>query len=306
MSRGRLSGRRFPLAVRGLVTLAVVAIACTSAAVRLSAQARPFGWKVTGTNGAMYLVGSVHLLTKDFYPLAPALEKAYTDSNLLVEEVDMTDMLGPASQLAMLTRGMQSSSIPLERVLAPSTMTLLTKKSDELGLPLDALKQFKPWMIAVTLEAMAWQKAGFDQDLGLDKHFFDQAQADNKPVQGLETVDYQLSRFDEMPMDLQDRFLAETLKDADSEQANMAKLIDAWHKGDARTVEGFVLKGIKQEPQLYQRLLVDRNRNWMPKLDALLTRQGRALVVVGAAHLVGPDGLLAMLTAKGYRIEQLQ
>jgi uncharacterized protein YbaP (TraB family) len=184
-------------------------------------------------------------------------------------------------------------------------MAALSKKAQALGLPIEALKQFKPWMIALTLEAMEWQKAGFDQDLGLDKHFYDQAQADGKPVQGLETTEYQISRFDEMPLDLQDHLLAETLKSIDTEQASMSRLIEAWRTGDSQGVERIVLKDLQQEPQLYQRLLVDRNKNWMPKLEALFARDGHAMVVVGAAHLVGPDGLLATFRAKKYRVEQL-
>jgi uncharacterized protein YbaP (TraB family) len=288
-----------------LTAVTAIVAACAVARLDLAAQSRNFGWKVTSPRGAIYVVGSVHLLTKDFYPLNPALEKAYTDSDLLVEEVDIAEMTGPGTQLSMLTRGMQPSSMPLDKVLSPATMALLSKKAQDVGLPLEALKQFKPWMIALTIEAMEWQKAGFDQELGLDKHFFDQAQADGKAVQGLETVEYQLSRFDEMPMDLQDRLLAETLKDIDTEQASMSRLIDAWRAGDAPAVERIVLKDLQQEPQLYQRLLVERNKNWLPKLDALFARQGRAMVVVGAAHLVGPDGLLATFKAKGYKVEQL-
>ena len=270
-----------------------------------AAQTRNFAWKVTGRDGTIYLVGSVHLLTKDFYPLHAALESAYKDSDLLVEEVDIAEMTGPGSQMVMLQKGMQPSSTPLDKVLAPATMALLQKKATELNLPIDALKQLKPWMIALTIESMQWMKAGFDPQLGLDMHFYEQAKKDNKPVQGLETVEYQIARFDEMPMELQDHLLAETLKELDTEQASMSKLVDAWRTGDAATVERIVLKDLQQEPQLYQRLLVERNRNWMPKLEALFARRSRALVVVGAAHLVGPDGLLAMLKAKGFKVEQL-
>lgn len=270
-----------------------------------AAQARNFGWKVTGPQGVMYLVGSVHLLTKDFYPLNPALEKAYKDADLLVEEVDIAELSGAGSQLSMLTRGMQPSSKPLDTVLSAATMALLSKKAQEVGLPLEALKQFKPWMIALTVEALEWQKAGFDPELGLDKHFYNQARADGKTVQALETIDYQISRFDEMPLELQDHLLAETLKSIDTEQASMSRLIEAWRSGDGAAVERIVLKDLQQEPQLYQRLLVERNKNWLPKLDALFARKGRAMVVVGAAHLVGPDGLLAMFKAKGYKVEQL-
>jgi uncharacterized protein len=270
-----------------------------------AAQTRNFAWRVTGRDGAIYLVGSVHLLTKDFYPLHAALESAYQGSDLLVEEVDIADMTGPGAQMAMLQKGMQPSSTPIDKVLSPATMALLQKKAADLNLPIDALRQFKPWMIALTIEAMQWMKAGFDPQLGLDMHFYEQAKKDNKAVQGLETVEYQLARFDEMPPELQDHLLAETLKELDTEQASMSKLIEAWRTGDAPVVEKIVLKDLQQEPQLYQRLLVERNKNWMPKLEALFTRRTRALVVVGAAHLVGPDGLLAMLKAKGFKVEQL-
>jgi hypothetical protein len=284
---------------------ALVAIALVAATHAPAAQARSFAWKVTGRQGAIYLVGSVHLLTKDFYPLNPALETAYKDSDLLVEEIDIGEMTGTGSQLAMLTRGMQPSSQPLDKVLSPATMALLTKKAADLGMPIEALKRFKPWMIALTIEAMEWQKAGFDPELGLDKHFYEQAKRDGKSVQGLETVEYQIARFDEMPMNLQDHLLAETLKSIDTEQGSMSRLIESWRSGDAPAVERIVLKDLQQEPQLYQRLLVERNNNWMPKLDVLFSRPGRTMVVVGAAHLVGPDGLLSMLKAKGYKIEQL-
>ncbi len=200
---------------------------------------------------------------------------------------------------------MQPSSKPLDSVLSASTMALLSKKAQDVGLPLEALKQFKPWMIALTIEAMEWQKAGFDPELGLDKHFYNQAKADGKAVQALETIDYQISRFDEMPLELQDHLLAETLKSIDTEKASMSRLIEAWRIGDGSAVERIVLKDLQQEPQLYQRLLVERNKNWLPKLDALFARKGRTMVVVGAAHLVGPDGLLAMFKAKGYRVDQL-
>jgi uncharacterized protein YbaP (TraB family) len=87
--------------------------------------------------------------------------------------------------------------------------------------------------------------------------------------------------------------------------ANLSTLTKAWQTGDAPTVERIVLQDMKKEPAIYQRLLVARNRNWLPQLEALFNRSGRAFVVVGAAHLIGPDGLIAMLQAKGYVLEQM-
>jgi uncharacterized protein YbaP (TraB family) len=124
-------------------------------------------------------------------------------------------------------------------------------------------------------------------------------------VKGLETAEFQISIFDRMPMDQQDRFLAETLKQLKTQTANVTTLADAWRFGDVATIEKLVLSDLKEDPALYQRLLVDRNRSWMPQIEALLERPGRAFIVVGAAHLVGPDGLLQMLKARGFTVEQM-
>ena len=99
--------------------------------------------------------------------------------------------------------------------------------------------------------------------------------------------------------------LAETLKELDTEIASVTTLAAAWKNGDAPQVERIVLKDLKTDAQMYQRLLVERNRNWMPKIEVFFSRPGRTFVVVGAAHLVGPDGLLQMLKTKGYVVEQL-
>jgi len=193
----------------------------------------------------------------------------------------------------------------LDAVISPATFALVATRAKELGLPVEPLKRFKPWSLALTLLGLEWQAAGFDADLGLDKHFYDQAVAAGKEVQGLETIEFQISRFDEMSMEEQDRMLASTLRELETEKAAVSTLANAWKAGDAPTVEKIVLQELRQEPRMYQRLLVDRNKDWMPKIEALFSRKGRAFVVVGAAHLVGPDGLLAQLKAKGYVIEQL-
>jgi uncharacterized protein len=290
---------------RGAALLvAVLAAAVAQIGHVEAAPARNFIWKATAKESAVYLVGSVHLLTKDFYPLGAALENAYKDSDLLVEEVDLGEMQEPGSQFQMLSRGMLPSNQSLDKLVSPKTFAAVTKRFNDIGMPIEPVKRFKPWLAALTLMAMEWQKAGFDADLGLDKHFYDRAKTDGKTIQGLETVDYQLARFDDMSPELQDRLLAQTLKDIDTEQANLTRLVEAWRAGDAPAVERIVLKDLVEESQLYQRLLVERNKNWLPKLEALFSRPRHAFVVVGAAHLVGPDGLIAMLKAKGYTVEQ--
>jgi uncharacterized protein YbaP (TraB family) len=287
---------------RFLLLITIVALALL--APLHAAPGKSFLWKATAKGSVVYLAGSIHMLSPDFYPLNAAFDDAFKDSDLLVEEVDLGEMLGPGSQMQALMRGMLPAGQTIDKMLSPETLALVTKTAKDLGAPIEALQRFKPWMLALTLEGLELANAGFDPELGLDKHFYDLAKEGGKAVQGLETVDYQLSRLDDMTPAQQDRMLAQTLKEIATEKASVTKLTTAWKTGDADAVAKLVLGNLKTEPVLYERLLVERNKNWLPKIEALFARKGHALVLVGAAHLVGPDGLIAMLKAKGYSVEQ--
>ena len=173
---------------RTTVARAAVATLLVAAALApTQAAAQNFLWKATRGQGTVYLVGSVHLLTKDYYPLSPALDAAFKDSDLLVEELDIAEMTAPDYQLSMLTRGMLPADQSLDKVVSPATFALVSQRVADLGMPVEPLKRFKPWMLALTLLSFEWQKAGFDPDLGLDKHFYDRARVEGKTIQGLET-----------------------------------------------------------------------------------------------------------------------
>lgn len=298
---------RTPGLSRRLRQLVVVVVALAAlAALQARAAAPSFLWKATGPRGGtVFLAGSIHLLSSEYYPLAPAFDEAFDRSDLLVEEVDLAEMLAPESQMLMLRRGMAPAGQTLDKVLSPQTLEAVRGKVTELGLPLAPLQLFKPWALALTLQGLEWQKAGFDAELGLDRHFYDRARAANKPVRGLETLAFQISRFDDLPMPLQERMLSQTLKEMETTKASLETLVGAWKAGDAPAIERIVLRDLQSEPEMYTRLLVERNRNWMPAIEALFSRRTPAFLVVGAAHLVGSDGLLAMLRARGYSVTQM-
>lgn len=285
--------------------LAAVAVVVVAGLAHTTAATPSFAWKITSDRGTLYLVGSVHMLSKDYYPLSPALEAAFDASDRLVEEVDFAEVLAPESQMQMLTRGMLPGGQSLDAVVSPETLAAVSRRLADLGMPIEPLKRFKPWALALTLLGLEWQQTGFDPNLGLDKHFYDRAKAGGKPVQGLETLEFQISRFDGLSREEQDRLLASSVRDLDAQKRMVVALAEAWRAGDAPALEQIVIKDLKREPRLYERLLVERNRMWLPALDAELARGGIAMIVVGAAHLVGPDGLLAMFREKGYRVEQL-
>jgi uncharacterized protein len=171
-------------------------------------------------------------------------------------------------------------------------------------LPMMAIQRMKPWLVAITLMAPTLQAAGFKPELGIDRHFFDRAKDSGMKRQALETMAYQLDRFDSLPPQLQEELLKTTMEDLDKEVAGVKELAQAWTFGNVAAMEKLTLLTMKEAPELYQRLLVERNHNWVPHVETCLKQKAGCFIVVGAAHLVGPDGLPALLIKKGYKVTQ--
>jgi uncharacterized protein YbaP (TraB family) len=285
------------------VIVAGLALSTAPSAQTTSGGSRSFLWKVSSGERVMYLAGSVHALSADVYPLNPVYERAFQASDMLVEEIDMSEADLMALAPMLISKGTYQDGRTFDSVVSKATLSLVTSR---LGNPLvlDLIRPMKPWMVMLTLTAMQVQQAGLDAALGLDKHFFDKAKAAGKTVVGLETAASQIDRFDTMPEALQEQLLRSSIEDLDLQRRELATIVSAWQRGDAAALESTLLGGFAQYPAAYTSLIVERNANWMPQLDTCLARSTPCFVVVGAAHLVGPDGLLALLQRKGYRIEQ--
>ena len=284
----------------GLLTGALLAGAASA-----QTGQKHFLWKVEGPKGGVaYLLGSMHVLTPDFYPLAPEIEKAFAASTTLVEEVDIDELSDPVQMMGALAKAMLTDGRTLDQLIAPATFAEVKRRAEQAGLPLVALQRMKPWLAAITLMAPELQAAGFRPELGIDQHFFTRAKKSGMKRQALETIAYQLDRFDEMPMKLQEEMLKTTLADLDTQAGNIATLAKAWADGDIKGLEVLMLGAFLETPEMYERLLVERNRNWVPHVDACLQQNAACFIVVGAAHLVGPDGLPTLLTKKGYKVTQ--
>jgi uncharacterized protein YbaP (TraB family) len=287
------------------LALLVAAVAAASA----SAQAPPptgksFLWKVHSGSKLVYLAGSVHALSPDVYPLSPAFDQAFLASDTLVEEIDLSeaDLLTIAPTI--LAKGMFVDGRRFDGVVSKETAALVTTRLKDAGLPVEMFQVMKPWMVMLTIAALETQKAGLDPTLGLDKHFFDRAKAAGKSIIGLETTESQIDRLDQMSPELQEQMLRSSLSEAETARTMLKSIVSAWRRGDHAALEKTLLADFTQYPAAYRSLIVERNHNWMPQIEACLTKPKPCLVVVGAAHLVGPDGLLTLMQRKGYTIEQ--
>ncbi|HTU66935.1 MAG TPA: TraB/GumN family protein [Steroidobacteraceae bacterium] len=285
---------------RGWVAGLAGALLLASAA-GADARARSSVWVMKGAKNTVYLAGSVHALPRDHAELPAQLERAYAASRRVVMEVDLDDM-DPLEAVQFVTsRGTLPEGQTLEQVVGPDDWTKVAKLAGSLEVPEAVITRLEPWAAAMVLTQFALMKTGYDPQLGIDMQLAERARADSKPVDGLETVVDQLGIFDARSLDEQKKFLVESADDAPQLADDLRRLIAAWRTGDLKSLEFELNKERTTAPGLYDELLGARNRRWIPQIEALLSQDQDVLVVVGALHFVGHDGLLELLTKAGHK-----
>ena len=285
------------------VAAALLVVTAASLAAAQSRPARGFIWNVERDGKTSWLVGSLHVLTADAHPLPATMEQAFGRARTLMEETDVNDIASPEIMGVVATKGLFTNGESLESVLPRSTYALLAQRMAATGLPMEMVRMMRPWMASVTLTGLELRRAGFDPELGVDLHYRRKAAQNGMSLSMLETPGEQIDYLAGLPMELQVAQLRKTLEEGDTELKEVREIAAAWRAGDTAAIERLLLKGMKDSPAFYQSLVVDRNRRWMPRIESCLAT-GSCFIVVGAAHMVGSDGLVAMLRQKGYKITQ--
>lgn len=263
-----------------------------------------FLWSVETGTTTVYLLGSLHVMRSDAWPLAQEIESAYNDCKKVVFETDVDGMNGPAAQARVMTLGLYPEGQTLEQNISGETYRLLHEKATARGLPMAYLVHYKPWLCALTLTVMEFQRLGFDLRHGVDNYFFRKAKADGKETIFFETVEHQLNLFAQLDVREQESFLGQTLKDLEVIETLASDMVAAWKTGNVDKLSSIITISFKEYPDIYDRLFVQRNKEWAAQIDHLTKQNGNVLVVVGAGHLVGTKGLVELLKKKGYTVKQ--
>jgi uncharacterized protein YbaP (TraB family) len=279
------------------------ALAQARGATAARPDSRGLIWTVERDGKTSWLVGSLHLLPPEAYPLPAAVEAAFQSAATLIEEADPDELKTPEAAAELLKRAFFPPGQTLQASVAASTYKVIVERATRAGLPMDAVQRMRPWMAAVTLAALEMQSAGFDPALGIDRHFRDRAVAMKKPVQTLEGALEQVGMLESLGPALQDALVLESLQGASTEVSQVRTLMAAWLAGDVSVLERLLVDTARDSPAIHQALFIDRNKRWVPKVEACLAA-GRCMVVVGAGHLVGMDGLVDLLSRRGYRLVQ--
>jgi uncharacterized protein YbaP (TraB family) len=262
-------------------------------------------WRVSNGNNTVYLGGTVHLLRPSDYPLPEEYEQAYQASSELYFETDISSMSDLSVQAQMLQQLTYSDGPTLKTVLSEDAFTALEDYTATIGMPLVMLEQFKPGMIISTLQVLEFQRIGFTPQ-GVDAFFNTRALGDAKDIGALETIEEQIGFLAAMGEGNESEFILLSLEDLENTNALMEEMITAWRNGDERALQKLFVDDMQQRaPELFDSLLRQRNLRWMPQIEAMFEDPDTEFVLVGAAHLIGEEGLVQLLQGKGYEVSQL-
>lgn len=224
---------------------------------------------------------------------------------MLVFETDIAKMNDPSIQQQLVAKGMYADGSTLDQHLSAETYKMLNEYCTSNGIPLEQLKMLNPQLVVVTMAFVELAKLGVIQE-GVDMQFYKAAVNDKKVIDGLEAIDAALDALLEYGKGNEDELIAYTISDIKATKDYFEIIVDSWKKGDTEKLNEIFIDELKTEtPELYQTLLVDRNNNWMSKIEKYFENKNTEFILVGTLHMVGPDGIIEQLKKRGYKVEKL-
>lgn len=301
------------LAVAATLALAAAAALPVAAADTPATQApsmhQPLLWKVSDGNNSLYLLGSIHVLKKSDYPLSPDVDAALRDAKTVMFELDFDEMMKPDNLAKMQQSFAFEDGRKLGEVLPADTVARLEALFAKTGATLAQVENVEPWALNMQLAMGLMMGMGFDAQAGLDLHLTREAKAAGKTLLALETMQDQLDVFEASPESEQIRMLDKFLSDPKETVRKTLAMHADWKAGNAEGLDRALRQSMAAEsPESYRLLNTARNDNWISKLQVRLDAHGEGdntLAVVGAMHLLGADGVVDKLRAKGYRVERI-
>jgi hypothetical protein len=262
-------------------------------------------WRVDGGRSVVYLLGSIHVLHREHYPLERPIEDAFDEARVVVFETDIgaaRERFKEARPAAARKRAAPGK--PLVRQVSSGTYERLHRYLDGIGLPPTIFDRLAPWQAGFAVFVLELNRLGYDPEWGVDNYYFNRARKYGKRTAGLETVDEHMNLLKGMSPPDSDAYLAAMLDDAVTLRQTLRDLVRAWKGGESDLLSEIVNASMHARPELRDRLLVDRNKRWLPKIEELAAGPEPAMVIVGAGHLVGPDSVVELLQKDGRIVRQ--
>lgn len=265
-------------------------------------NSKPLFWEIKGKKGSLYLLGSIHIATPDFYPLDKKIEDAYKNSKYIGVEIDnsspeMNKLMSERVQASMLKKGES-----LDKMLSMPVYNKLIKTIEDIGLPTENFLKMQPWLISISLVALKMQSLGYHPDYGVEKYFLDKVDSTQKIIE-FESFKEQMSMLESFN---DESYLAYTLHSMALMDIESKKLMQAWKCGDDKALEEITFQDygnvLQNVDEIYKKIYYDRNDKMTEKIIEMLDNDGDSFVILGAAHMIGDKGIVNLLEDKGYEV----
>jgi uncharacterized protein YbaP (TraB family) len=309
-------------AVTGRAELVLSSVEDRAALEERAPPTRHTLWKIEDAKKPMYLLGSIHVLRRQNYPLERPIEDAFDDAKVVAFEVDL---VGPPAAPAKAPVDQPSAASPaaaspaprakpasvrvpkanaLKAQVSPATYRSVVQYLENAGYPGSVFDQLPAPLVATALVQMEVSQLGFEPQWGVDAYFYRRAKKYGKTIVGLETPQDQVDAMGSLSETASDALVQAALDDVVGLRPMLRDLVRAWKGGELDRLVSLVNGSFADRPELFQRVIIDRNARWIPKIEALIEGGVPAIVIVGTGHLVGPDSVVAMLEAKGHVVKQ--
>lgn len=263
-------------------------------------------WKVSKGESTIFVGGTLHLLSEGDYPLPKPYEIAFDKASSVVLETDLDAVNSPAFSQQLLQQLSYTDGSTIQSHISEDTYNALASHFASRGWPIESVNLLKPQLVSLTLTIGELQRLGLTLE-GVDSHYAQKAKDAGKTLAWLESPEQQLAFIVAMGEDDPDGLIQYTLEDIKTLPENLALMKDYWFKGDLKGMTTDILDVFaKDYPEVYKSILVERNHNWLPHLVSFFDSPEIEFVLVGALHLPGNDGVLALLEAQGYTVEKVK
>ena len=273
--------------------------------ISIFGQDKKLLWEISDEDSVVYLIGTVHALEWDDYPLDYLYEEAYRVADRVVFETNLSSFSAEDLEDFTQQNGLYPQGQSIKSHVSNETYNILRDAAQEQGLVLSEVVKIKPWVWILSFSTATIELSDLDSELGVDQHFLEKAERDNKQLLELETWADQLKIFSDAPLHKQGKYLDGIISEFDSSVEDTEDTADAWRASDLSELDGLVVKMKKRDEYAYNRLIKDRNNKWVPKIINYLKMPGTTTVFAGAAHFAGEDSVINLLSSKGHAVKRL-
>jgi uncharacterized protein YbaP (TraB family) len=285
---------------------AILFALCLAFTISAARGDSPAMWRITDKDSEIWLFGTVHLLPPDIRWRTKRFDKAFAAADTVILEININPDDSDRIRALSLQLGHNANFATLSSILGPGDTARVARAASKIGIDPSTLEPLRPWLAAVQLSLLHIARQGFDPASGVDAVIANSAAAAGKRLAYFETIEDQFRVFASLSAKAETAFLMASVDQIEHDPGTLNQLVQAWVSGDTSSFDKQfkALRGTSL-PDLHEALFVRRNKAWVAQIAHVMKGAGKALVAVGAGHLPGPQGVVSLLRARGFKVKRL-